>query len=95
MDANEKVRLLLAYIPFEYDAHIFSVQRLSSVDTGKKNPISFSFSIIIFRKPHTDIQPNSAPHPSENVINVRIQMYGKLPLPNPPFLKIKNQKSPS
>ena len=24
MDANEKVRLLFAYVPFEHEAHIFS-----------------------------------------------------------------------
>ena len=86
MDANEKVCLLFAYIPFEHETHIFSVQRLSSVDTGKKTLIPF---LLIFNhhslKPHTDLQLNSAPHPSENVINVRIQMYGELPHPNSSF----------
>ena len=85
MDADEKVRLLFPYIPFEHHAHISSVQRLSSVDTGRLNPLpSHPFD-------HTDLQPNSAPHPSENVINVRIQMYGKLPLPNPLFSKKKQR----
>jgi hypothetical protein len=80
MDANEKVRLFFACVPFDHNAHIFSVQRLSSVATGRLNPMpSHPFD-------HTDLQPNSAPHPSENVINVRIQMYGKLLLPNSFFI---------
>jgi hypothetical protein len=40
MDANEKVRLFFAYVSFEHNgAHIFSVQRLSSVDTGRLSPM--------------------------------------------------------
>ena len=71
MDANEKVRL------FERDAYIVLVQRLNSVDTGRLKTQCHHTHIPPFD--HSDLQPNSALHPSENVINVRIQMYGKLP----------------
>ena len=77
MDANEKVRLLFAYILFNTALTFSQVQKLSSVDTGRLNSIPLASHPL---STTTDHQSNSAPHPSENVINVRIQMYGKLPL---------------
>ena len=73
MDANEKVRLF-----------IFSL--LNTILTFSQSKGWILWIQVSYKKSTTpsqpfdniDIQFKSAPHPSENVINVRIQMYGKL-----------------